>query len=78
MLTLPITLALSGIALSTSNNTAKLAYNPNSNVLTTGVLGSLSGTATTGTNVYVKTGVENTTHYVVFSPFTNSQTHLIF
>ena len=64
----------SGIALSTSNSSSKLAYNPNSNVLTTGVLGSLSGTATTGTNVYVKTGVENSAHFVVFSPFGNSQT----
>ena len=63
-----------GIGLSVTSDTAKLAYNPSSNILTTGVLGSLSGTATTGTNVYVKTGVENTTHYVVFSPFTNSQT----
>ena len=63
----------SGVALSTSNSTSKLAYNPNSNVLTVGsVTGNVSGTATTSTNSYIRTGNENTDHFVVFSPFGNS------
>ena len=63
----------SGTALSTSNSTSKLAYNPNTNVLTVGsVTGNLTGTATTSTNVYIKSGNENTDHFVVFSPFGNS------
>jgi precorrin-6B methylase 2 len=60
----------SGIALSTSDSTSKLAYNPNTNVLTVGsVTGTLSGTATTALNVALRSTSEDLTHYVVFSRF---------
>jgi hypothetical protein len=53
--------------LSVTSDTAKLAYNPSSNILTTGVLGSLSGTATTAANIYLATGGNDADHYVTFS-----------
>jgi hypothetical protein len=73
----------SGIALSTTGNVSKLVYNPNTEVLTVGsvtgnltgnVTGNVTGTATTANNVYINSGNESSTHYVVFSPFPNSNT----
>jgi hypothetical protein len=52
-----------GIGLSTTNDAAKLGYNPSSNVLTTNV----SGTATTAANIYLATGGNDADHYVTFS-----------
>ena len=68
----PFATSSTGIGLSTTNDNTKLVYNPNTNVLTTNVLGSLTGTATTSTNIHIRTGNESATHYVVFSPFGNS------
>jgi hypothetical protein len=64
----------SGVALSTSNNTSKLAYNPNTNILTVGSItgnltGNVTGTATTAQNTYLAAGGTDVDHYLTFSRF---------
>ena len=57
----------SGVAISSD---AELTYNPSTNILTANTFsGSLSGTATTATNISLAAGANNASHSVVFSLF---------
>jgi len=50
------------LAYQLTDNTSKLAYNPNTKILTT----TLAGTATTSTNSYLAEATHRAAHYVVF------------